>query len=229
MFAALAILAAKHSYAESTTTPLAQSDFPRIVLQPEDQLVHVDGNAVFSVKADNGPLTYQWLRNGSILDGQTKASLTIENAGMKDVGFYSCNVTKELEAVPTRAASLMVFHNYTDAKTGIDPIYISAMPVGSGGSNGVCPGRYTGLATYTKTIAQGWGWTPDTNTTVHTATDTNRTNTRIEFDGKSGDHNCGQTTIAVTNPTSAAYRFTVYFTNNVPTNPYTIALDGFNP
>jgi hypothetical protein len=104
----------------------------------------------------------------------------------------------------------------------------TATPTVVSGTNGTCPGGYIGMASYSKTVAQGWGWVP-TNT-VHTATDTNRSDTKISFTGKLSDRGCDQTSVSITNPPpSPCYRFTVYFTNNVPTNPYTIVLDGFMP
>jgi hypothetical protein len=107
-------------------------------------------------------------------------------------------------------------------------VVITATPVVGSGTNGTCPGGYIGYVNYTKTVANGWGWVP-TNT-VHTATDTNRTDTKVEFQGKSGDFGCNQTTVTIPDPTtSTKYRFNVYFTNNVPTNAYSIVLAGFNP
>jgi hypothetical protein len=113
-------------------------------------------------------------------------------------------------------------------QSGFAAITISAVPVSSSGSNGVCPGGYAGYASYTKTTAQGWGWAP-TNT-VHTATDTNRSDTKVEFLGKLNDTGCNQTSVTVPHPTtSTKYRFTVYFPSNVPTNSYPLVLEGFNP
>lgn len=108
------------------------------------------------------------------------------------------------------------------------PVTVYATPVVSSGSNGICPGGYIGYVKYEKTTAQGWGWAP-TNT-VHTATDTNRADTKVEFLGRLNDTGCNQTTVSVAQPCfSTKYRFTIYFTNNVPTNSYPIELEGFSP
>jgi hypothetical protein len=113
-------------------------------------------------------------------------------------------------------------------QSGFADIIVSAIPVVSSGSNGVCPGAYVGYVSYTKTAGQGWGWAP-TNT-VHTATDTNRSDTKVEFLGILSDSGCNQTTVSVPNPTtSPKYRFTVYFPSNVPTSSYPIQLSGFAP
>lgn len=107
------------------------------------------------------------------------------------------------------------------------PVTVYAMPVASSGTNGLCPGGYVGYVAYMKTNS-AWGWAP-TNT-VHTATDTNRTDTKVEFNGRLKDSGCNQTTVTVPNPCpSTKYRFTIYFTNDVPTNDYPIELEGFAP
>lgn len=109
-----------------------------------------------------------------------------------------------------------------------DNIFIKVIPTALSGTNGTCPGGFIGYATYTKSPAEGWGWAP-TNT-VHTVTDTNRTDTKVQFKGMFGDNGCNQTTVTLPNPAvSPKYQFTVYFTNNVPTNSYTIELKGFSP
>ena len=125
-------------------------------------------------------------------------------------------------------AALVGLAAFIQTQSGFAAITISAVPVSSSGSNGVCPGGYIGYASYSKTVAQGWGWAP-TNT-VHTATDTNRTDTKVEFTGKLLDSGCNQTTVTIPDPTvSTKYRFKVYFTNNVPTNTYPLVLEGFAP
>jgi hypothetical protein len=49
--------------------------------------------------------------------------------------------------------------------------------------------------------------------------------------GNYGDPGCNTNSVAVSNPISPAYRFTIYFPTNtvVPTNLYPITLDGFDP
>jgi Immunoglobulin domain len=201
-----------------------QPEFPKITRQPEDQAARLGSNVTFTVATENGD-SYQWFRNGVVIEGQTNSTLTIEGAGVADVGYYTCGVVKDGEIVPTRSASLNVLMG-----GGGGTITVFGFPVFSGGSQGTCPGPYAGYVNYTKTVVQGWGWAPSTGTTVHTATDTNRTDTKVQYLGKFGDKNCQQTTVTVPDPTfSPKYRFTIYFTNNVPTNSYAITLSGFDP
>ena len=203
-----------------------QLAFPQITRQPIDQAIPVGSNAVFSAQATNGNLAFQWFRNGVAIDGQTNCDLVLESVGIGDVGFYTCNIAKDGgESVPTRTASLNVF----TALAG-GPITVFGAPVFSSGSQGGCPGGYAGYVNYIKTVSQGWGWAPTTNTTLHTATDANRIDTKVQYGGKFGDVGCNQTIVTVPHPTySPKYRFTIYFPNNVPTNSYAITLVGFDP
>lgn len=235
------------------TDPVDQSGFPQITAQPVDQTVPIGADVVLSVQAINAD-GYQWLCNGVPLDGQTNSALVIPNAGINDVGLYSCNVFNGTESVPTRAANVCVYitgssvvaanvssatakssmmtasaGGITPCMTGGGPITVYGTPLLSNGSSGGCPGKYAGYVIYSKPVSQGWGWTP--TGTVHTVTDTNRTDTKVQYFGAYGDYGCAQTTISIPNPTfSPVYQFAIYFTNNVPTNAYPmVLLTGFNP
>ncbi len=110
-------------------------------------------------------------------------------------------------------------------------ITVFGMPVTSGGGSGSCPGKYSGYVNITKPPTQGWGWAPTAGTQTHTATDTNRSDTKIVYTGQWGDCACGLTTVTLGYPMSPVYRFSVYFPQGVavPTNAYPITLDGFDP
>lgn len=237
--------------------PVDQSAFPQITAQPVDQTVLIGSSAVLSVQANNAD-GYQWLYNGIPLDGQTNNALVIQNAGIDDVGLYSCAVSQGAETVPTRAAALSVetTGSTSPANTATastltanaltasatpsgaiaaslpagGPIMVFGTPLLGGGSKGSCPGPYAGYVGYSKTISQGWGWAPIAGVT-HTARDgSGRTDTKVEYVGAYGDSGCAQTTVTINPTLSPVYRFTIYFTSNVPTtNAYPITLTGFNP
>ena len=217
-----------NSVQAQTTDALDQSEFPQIMAQPTDQAVTVGSNAVLSVEAANAD-NYQWQSNGVDIEGQTNSTLIIENVGVDSAGAYSCNVSQSGgETVPTRAASLNVV---TPCLSGGGPIIVYGLPKVGGGTRGTCPGRYAGYINFTKTISQGWGWAPSTNsTTVFTAADGGgRTDTKIVYAGISYDSGCDQTSVTIPNPPfSPKYRFTIYFPNHVPTTNYPIVLSGFD-
>ena len=228
VFFGLAILAG-NAYSDSPV-PIIQPKYPLILTQPEDQYIPIGSSATFSVTAENVN-GYQWLENGNLMDNQTNSNLVISNAGISDVGYYSCDVFKDAAFAPTRSAALLVFTSSIDPNTGVDPLVVYSFPLSGNGSQGKCPGSYVGYVNYNPGT-NGWGWPPDTTNgnTVFTASDTNRTNTKIQYLGEYFDNGCNQTTITVPNPpVSPQYQFTIYFTNNVPTNAYPITLNGFKP
>ncbi len=234
-----------------------QSQFPTILQQPVDQCIPIGAAVTFSVQATNVD-GYQWLFNGVAVDGATNSSITIQNADVSNVGFYSASVINGSEVVPTRSALLNVYTsststtlkslttplisgvsslasgligNVTPAGQGGISIVVFGAPVFSNGGSGSCPGKYCGYVNYTKTISQGWGWSPATNTTVFNATDTNQPNTKVQYFGEYGDMNCNVTSVTVPYPAmSPVYRFSIFFPSgtSVPTNAYPIVLTGFN-
>jgi hypothetical protein len=235
------VMPGNRAQAQTTDSLLAdsddQSEFPQVIAQPTDQVVHAGSDVVLSVQAANAD-SYQWLRNGVAVDSQTNSVLIIENAEISDVGLYSCAVSKEAEIVPTRAAAVTVetVASATTATAAIaslscmEPITVYGTPLLSSGKRGTCPGAYIGYVAYTKTVSEGWGWAPMSGATVLTAADgSGRTDTKIQYVGAYGDAGCAQTSVAIPYPPfSPVYRFTIYFSSNVPTNAYPIILTGFN-
>jgi len=71
-----------------------------------------------------------------------------------------------------------------------------------------------GIATYSRTLTNGWGYSVDTNgNTVFKATYTNSTRVNIQAYGKRGDVYCSTSnSITIPNPPfSPKYRFTLFF------------------
>jgi hypothetical protein len=212
---------------------------------PDDQLVAIGESATFDAAARLPGISYQWLRQwpetNEVLVGETRPELTITNTQLRDVGHYRCLLTLGERVQLTRSASLMVSAS-VGGMAGIGskgfaalssggPVVVYASPVTGSGSSGTCPGSYAGYVNYTKTTAAGWGWAPTSGTTVHTATDTIQSDTKVKYTGKSYDTDCAQTTVAVPDPcVSTKYRFTIFFPTTVPaTNAYPITLTGFDP
>lgn len=237
----------------SQAQDLDQSQFPAILQQPVDQCPLVGSTVTFSVVGTNTD-SYQWYKNNVALDGQIGSSLTISNVGTNDVGFYSATLVKGSEAVPTRSACLNVYMRAGSTSTtftknasslskssmtmstmdlgGGGGIVVFGAPVTGGGGGGTCPGKYSGYVNFVKTMSDGWGWAPSSGTTTHSATDGNRSDTKVQYLGYYGDSACALTTISTsTSPMSPVYRFTVYFPQGttVPTNSYPITLTGFDP
>ena len=66
---------------------------PRIGTQPQSQTVAVGGSVTFSVTATGGlPHSYQWLRNGVALPGETNSTLSFTNVTAFSQGGYRVQV-----------------------------------------------------------------------------------------------------------------------------------------
>ncbi len=67
---------------------------PRIVSSPQGQSVVAGSSAYLSVAADgSGPLSYQWVLNGSAIPDATNASLTLANLHTYQSGIYTVRIT----------------------------------------------------------------------------------------------------------------------------------------
>ena len=90
----------------------AASQYPVLVVDtnlPADQTVLAGQSVTFiSDVIGSGPLSYQWLKNGSSLAGATNVALTIPLVLTNDAGSYSLRTANSLATNTTRAALLTV-------------------------------------------------------------------------------------------------------------------------
>ena len=82
---------------------------PTIVQSPAGQRVMLGQSVDFSVIAGGSkPLTYQWYKDGVIVEGAGGASLEIESAADADTGEYTVSVSNRGGSVESGSASLVV-------------------------------------------------------------------------------------------------------------------------
>ncbi|PWU19573.1 MAG: hypothetical protein C5B50_06315 [Verrucomicrobia bacterium] len=82
---------------------------PSIVTQPQSQSVGQGTNATFSVTAGGTtPLSYQWLFDGTNLNGATLSSYTVSSAQPANAGSYSVIVTNAYGTTNSANATLTV-------------------------------------------------------------------------------------------------------------------------
>ncbi len=85
----------------------ATTGLPRILAGPRPAVAPETTPATFSVAASGpAPITYQWFKNGSPLDGATNATFTILSAQPGDAASYHVVVTAEGNAVTSAVAGL---------------------------------------------------------------------------------------------------------------------------
>jgi GH35 family endo-1,4-beta-xylanase len=84
-------------------------NFPLIATQPQDVTVPLGGTATFSVLVGPVPSpTYQWLKDGQVIDGATDSTLTIANVRASDLGSYEVVVTNDIYSNTSCAAMLSI-------------------------------------------------------------------------------------------------------------------------
>lgn len=95
-------------YSEEATLEVVDFTLlPRINKQPESVSISLGFPAQFNVEASGeGPLTYQWFKNGNTLSTQTQPSLDIANVQNTDAGTYAVVVSNPFGSVTSNAATL---------------------------------------------------------------------------------------------------------------------------
>jgi hypothetical protein len=82
---------------------------PTIVVQPVGATIAVGSDYTFNVEATGSlPLSYQWYRNSTAVEGQTSTSFTIISASVSDTNNYSVNVFNDGGSMPSNIVQLTV-------------------------------------------------------------------------------------------------------------------------
>ena len=95
---------------ESATLVIIQQGVPvSIIQQPRSQSVTEGNNASLTVQAlGDGPITYQWIFNGSEILNATQATYSIDDVTSFNGGIYSVNVTNPVSTELSLSALLTV-------------------------------------------------------------------------------------------------------------------------
>lgn len=95
-------------------TPGAENDSsggipPIIKIQPKDQWVFEGENVLFYANAvGTSPLSYQWYKDGILIEGANTSQLIFYGARLSDAGCYSVEVTNPSGTLMSRQAKLLV-------------------------------------------------------------------------------------------------------------------------
>ncbi len=116
---------------------VARDPVPAITSQPTRLTRFAGQAAAFALTATGeGPLIYQWRRNGAPLSGATDTTLTLANLGLADDGSYAVEVSNPLGRVLSRAVDLTVLPR----PAGPGSIDVSFDPTGAGERPGFAGG-----------------------------------------------------------------------------------------
>ena len=128
--------------------PASSAPLPIISLHPLDQNVSVGQGISFTVSATGGTLTYQWLRNNTLIPNATSATYTIAAAQAADQASYSVRVSSPGGSLDSNQANLTVSPVLTSG------INITARPISLNVNPGQ-PASFTVTATGTG-LAYQW-------------------------------------------------------------------------
>jgi trimeric autotransporter adhesin len=79
-----------------------------IAIQPTNQVAAIGNNVTFTVGANGtSPLNFQWIFNGTILNGQTNSSLVLSNVVANQAGLYMVVVTNLYGRITSNVARLV--------------------------------------------------------------------------------------------------------------------------
>ncbi len=92
---------------------------PRIVTEPASFVVIPGESPSLLVAASGvGPLSYQWFKDGELINGATESELRLQNVSLHSDGRYSVSVSNEAGSVFSQTAKLTV----------LSPVIITAQP-----------------------------------------------------------------------------------------------------
>ncbi len=94
------------TFTAATVAVPASATAPQIVLQPFDKVVAPGGTFALATSAVGSGVTYQWLRNGTALAGETGAILLRQNVNAVDAGQYTVRLTGGGATVNSNAANV---------------------------------------------------------------------------------------------------------------------------
>ena len=152
-------------------------DAPLVTSNPANTNVNEGGSASFSVTAsgpaEGGPLSYQWRKNGSNINGATSATFTINGAQLSDAGSYDVVVSNSGGSVISAAATLVV--NDTTPPVVTCPANITVNCAGQNGApvsfSASATDNVDGSLTPTCNPPSGSNFARGTNTVICSATD----------------------------------------------------------
>lgn len=90
------------------TLTVGAAGSPVLALQPIPKTVAPGATFTLATSASGSGLTYQWLRNGTALPGETGAILLRQNVNAADAGSYSVRVTNSAGSVTSSAATVTI-------------------------------------------------------------------------------------------------------------------------
>jgi alpha-tubulin suppressor-like RCC1 family protein len=140
----------------------------RIAAQPQGTSTFRGDDVTLAILMDaQGPLVYQWRRNGEDLPGETQSVLTLSNVQPRQSGSYTVTVRNPVGSITSVVAAVSI----NDIALWADPYFDNAQgmtraPTGLTNILAVAAGNYHSLALKQDGTVTAWGWNSDGQTNV---------------------------------------------------------------
>lgn len=104
---------------------------PKITLQPKGLRAAKTSNVMFSVDIeDKPPYSFQWKKNGIIIQGATSRNLFLSIVQVKDTGFYHVEISNPFGTINSDTAKLDVADNFPPNAMLINPTFGNSFSIG---------------------------------------------------------------------------------------------------
>lgn len=117
-----AVISSQYGTTSSAPATLSFGLAPTITAQPQKQWIYAGTTATFSVGAAGAtPIGYQWRKgtDAALIPGATRATYTVTNAQMNDVGPYSVLVTNAYGITTSEAVALELLPTITNQPVSV--------------------------------------------------------------------------------------------------------------
>ncbi len=100
-------------------------DPPIIIIQPMSMIVDLGSDVTFSVTAtsEDNVLTYQWFKNGVIIDSATDSTFQIIGATGENEGIYTVEVSNSLNLTTTSSDATLTISKWVNYAFKTDPLF----------------------------------------------------------------------------------------------------------
>jgi len=99
--------------------------FPSVLQHPQSLSICQNTDALFSVFASGSGITYQWNKNGIVMNGQNNDTLLLHNASIADTGTYTCTISGVCGSPLTSNAAVLIVKYTPGTLYGLDSLYCS--------------------------------------------------------------------------------------------------------
>ena len=113
----------------SAEAKLDVTELPQIKNHPTDKALREGDTLLLTVETSGERLSYQWLKNGAVIDGAKDRTLRLLNVVRSDSGFYKCMVSNSCDTIESKSAFVRITPLAGPGKLALSSPTISMGPI----------------------------------------------------------------------------------------------------